>query len=160
MCSRFWLRQKDDQGGKKTAGIGKRLHSTERRELKSAGSWLSTQGPRRTSPNPRTGEEEEETKILSHNHPTTDAELENLHRASTLQSTWGVGEGALHTSACGARGLGAGSCWGTSLAVRDTKRTKRPFFPFTFLKFLTKIICVYSVHHVLIGTGKWLLQSS
>ena len=116
--------------GKKVAGIRKRLSGTEMQELKSARSGLSIHGARRTAPNFRTGEEEE-TKIFSHNYPTTDGEPKNSHSAPNYSPGRGSGEGAHHTAGCGRVARG-GVLLGASLAVRDTRRAKWPFFPSTF----------------------------
>ena len=115
--------------GKQVAGIRKRLSGTEMQELKSARSGLSIQGASRTAASFRTSEEE--TKIFSHNYPTIDGEPKNSHSAPNYSPRRGSGEGAHHTAGCGRVARGR-VLLGASLAVRDTRRAKWPFFPSTF----------------------------
>lgn len=77
----------------------------------------------------------------------------------SLHTTVHAGAGrASSTSACGARGPGQGPAGGQAW-LSETRREQSGHFFLSLLKFFNKIMCVYSVHHVLIGTGKWLLQS-
>lgn len=69
---------------------------------------------------------------LSHNHPTTDAELENLHSASTRQSTRGSGRAFSTQAVVGHVASGQGPAGGQAWLSETRREQSGPFFPFTF----------------------------
>lgn len=123
---------------KKTAGIGKGCVAQRGRELKSAGSCAEHPRTKTDFAQPQNRpEEDEETKILSHDHP--DHRCGAGKPPQSLHTTVPRGSGrASSAQAPVGHGLGAGSCWGTSLATKDYEREQAALLSFHFFKVFNK----------------------